>query len=212
MTRLAGDSLAEVWPTIEADDRIRLMREAGEGLAALHATATDGLDPLAIDWTRFIDAQRDSCRERQAARGLGAPWLDAVDDFLARWMPRDDGARVLLHTEVMRQHLLVDRRNDAWRLSGLLDFEPAMIGAPEYEFAAVGVFLTCAEPGMLAAFLDAYGRKADDELPYRVLAFALLHRYSNLRWYLERLPAPDNAGDLEALARRWFTPERAADP
>jgi hygromycin-B 7''-O-kinase len=212
MTRLAGDSLAEAWPSIEVDDRLRLMREAGEGLAALHATATDGLDPLAIDWPGFIDTQRASCRERQAARGLGAPWLDAVDDFLARWMPRDDGPRVLLHTEVMREHLLVDRRNGAWHVSGLFDFEPAMIGAREYELAAVGVFLTCAEPGMLAAFLDACGMDADDELPYRVLAYALLHRYSNLRWYLERLPAPDKAGDLESLARRWFTPGRAADP
>jgi hygromycin-B 7''-O-kinase len=132
--------------------------------------------------------------------------VDAVDDFLVRWIPRVDGAGVLLHTEVMREHLLVERRNGAWRISGLFDFEPAMIGAPEYELAAVGIFLTCAEPGLLGALLDAYGGEVDDELPFRVMAYALLHRYSNLRWYLERLPVVDEAGDLESLARRWFTP------
>jgi hygromycin-B 7''-O-kinase len=182
------------------------MREVGAALAALHATATEEGAPLVVDWPRFVDAQRASCRERQLARGLGAPWADAVGDFLARWTPRDDGARVLLHTEVMREHLLVERREGAWHISGLLDFEPAMRGAPEYEWAAVGIFLACAEPGLLGALLEAYGKAVDDELPLRIMAYALLHRYSNLRWYLERLPVPVDVGDLESLARRWFTP------
>jgi len=206
MTRLFGCSLAEAWQTIETHDRIQLMREVGAALAELHAIATDEPAPLAVDWPQFMDAQRASCRDRQLARGLGAPWVDAVDDFLARWTPGDDGARVLLHTEVMREHLLVERREGAWRISGLIDFEPAMLGAPEYELAAVGIFLTCAEPGLLRAFLDAYGAEVDDELPLRIMAYALLHRYSNLSWYLERLPVPDDVADLESLARRWFTP------
>ena len=206
MTRLPGGSLVEAWPTIGIHDRFRLMREVGAALAELHATATDDLVPLAVDWARFIDTQRASCRDRQLARGLGAPWVDAVGDFLARWTPRNDGARVLLHTEVMRQHVLVERREGAWHVSGLIDFEPAMIGAPEYELSAVGIFLTCAEPGLLGVLLDAYGAEVDDELPLRIMAYSLLHRYSNLRWYLERLPVLDEAGDLELLARRWFTP------
>jgi hygromycin-B 7''-O-kinase len=206
MTRLRGCSLAEAWHTIEARDRLQLMREVGAALAALHATATEGLAALAIDWPRFIEAQRVSCRDRQLARGLGAPWVDAVGDFLARWTPRDDGVRVLLHTEVMRQHILVEPRDGAWHISGLFDFEPAMLGAPEYEWAAVGIFVTCAEPGLLRVLLDAYGAEADEELPLRIMAYALLHRYSSLRWYLERLPVPDDVRDLESLARRWFTP------
>jgi len=206
MTRLSGCSLAEAWQTIEAHDRLQLIRQVGAALAALHATATDELEPLTVDWPRFMDAQRASSRDRQIARGLAAPWVDAVDGFLARWIPREDGAGVFLHTEVMREHLLVERQNGAWHISGLVDFEPAMIGAREYEWAAVGIFLTCAEPGLLAALLDAYGAEVDDELPLRIMAYALLHRYSNLPWYLERLPAPDKIGDLEALARRWFTP------
>ena len=206
MTRLAGCTLAEAWHTIDAPNRAQLMRQMGEALAALHATRTDGLDPLAVDWPGFMGAQRASSRDRQIAKGLAAPWVDSVDDFLARWAPGDGGSRVLLHTEVMREHTLVECRDRVWRVSGLFDFEPAMVGAPGYEFAAVGVFLTCAEPGLLAALLDAYGAAVDDELPMRTMAYALLHRYSNLRWYLERLPAQGRVGDLESLARGWFTP------
>ncbi|WP_368396660.1 phosphotransferase [Streptomyces sclerotialus] len=42
--------------------------------------------------------------------------------------------RSLLHTEVMREHFLVDP--DGWRLTGLLDFEPAMIGDRAYGSSA----------------------------------------------------------------------------
>ncbi|HEU4724954.1 MAG TPA: aminoglycoside 3'-phosphotransferase/choline kinase family protein [Candidatus Eisenbacteria bacterium] len=206
MTRMSGDRLSEAWPTIDPPGRLQLMREMGAALAELHAVATNDLEPLVVDWQRFIDTQRITCRDRQMAKGLAAPWVEAVDDFLARWTPRDDGRRVLLHTEVMREHILVERRGGAWRIGGLIDFEPAMLGAPGYEWAAVGIFVASAEPGLLAALLEAYGADVEDEFPMRTMAYALLHRYSNLRWYLERLPAIDGAGDLESLARRWFTP------
>lgn len=206
MTRLGGVSLAEAWKEIAVGDRLRLMREAGAAVAELHAVSTDGLAPLALDWPRFVEAQRASCRERQLAWGLGSPWVDGIDEFLARWTPRDDGRRVLLHTEIMREHLLVEPLERGWRLSGLFDFEPAMVGAPEYELASIGVFVTSAESGLLGALLGAYGAAVDEEIPLRIMAYALLHRYSNLCWYLERLGIPRAARELEALARQWFSP------
>ena len=203
MTRLRGRSLVEVWPSLRFDERRRLVGEVGASLAQLHARSTDGLAPLAVDWSRFMQEQHDSGRERQAAQGLESRWLEQVEKFLERWYPADDGRRVLLHTEVMREHLLVVQKHDTWQLSGLFDFEPAMVGAPEYEFASVGLFVTCAEPGLFGVALDAYGLRRDDAFPFRVMAYALLHRYSNLRWYLERLPVGGHS-DLESLAQSWF--------
>lgn len=40
------------------------------------------------------------------------------------------------------------------------------------------------------------------------MAHALLHRYSNLRWYLERLPVP-GATTLEELACAWWSARSA---
>jgi hygromycin-B 7''-O-kinase len=204
MMRLPGQSLAEAWPEIGVRERFELMRQLGAGLAELHAIGTDGLDSLVMNWPRFVDVQRISCRERQLAKGLGFPWVDAIDDFLDRRTPSTSGPLVLLHTEIMREHLLVERSQGGWQLSGLFDFEPAMIGHREYEFASAGLFLTCGEPGLLRALLDAYGAEIDAELPLRLMAYALLHRYSNLRWNLERLPTPNVDGDLERLAHQWF--------
>ena len=79
-----------------------------------------------------------------------------------------------------------------------------MVGAPDYELASVGIFVAGAEAGVLRAVLEGYGMGPDDDLAPRIMAYALLHRYSNLRWYLERLPPVPDAKTIEALARGWF--------
>ncbi len=44
----------------------------------------------------------------------------------------------------------------------------------------------------------------DAPLQRRVLAYALLHRYSNLRWYLELVRPGEGITTLDALAARWW--------
>jgi hygromycin-B 7''-O-kinase len=107
----------------------------------------------------------------------------------------------------MREHLLVDGEGDAVRLSGLFDFEPATIGAAEYEFASVGVFFTGGDASLLRRLLLSYGygeAALDEAMARRSMTYALLHRYSNLRWYLERVPPRPGVDSLAALARQWF--------
>jgi len=186
MQRLQGESLATAWPRLDGATRLRLVERVGELLAALHALAPPALGPE--DWDAFVAAQRETAVERQRKRGLDEAWLAQIPAFLAAIdfaTPR----RALLHTEVMREHLLLDDGE----LSGLFDFEPAMVGAPEYELAAVGIFVTGGEPGLFPALMRAYGVASD---PARLLGYALVHRYSNLKWYLERMPA----SSLEELA------------
>jgi hygromycin-B 7''-O-kinase len=99
----------------------------------------------------------------------------------------------------MRQHLTVDESDD-WRLTGLLDFEPAMIGHRCYDFVAVGLYVSRADPRLLTRILRAYGETFD---PRELLACTLLHVYSNLPRYLRELPAPPEP-TLESLAQAWF--------
>jgi hygromycin-B 7''-O-kinase len=113
----------------------------------------------------------------------------------------------LLHTEVMRQHLLAAvGPGGAWRLSGLIDFEPAMRDEREYEFVAVGVFTAAGDGRLLARTLTGYGYRRDQLGPglrRRLLARAILHRYGSLAWWMRRLPEPDRP-TLGALADSWF--------
>ncbi|MFI6099102.1 aminoglycoside phosphotransferase family protein [Lentzea sp. NPDC051213] len=101
---------------------------------------------------------------------------------------------VLLHTEIMSVHLL--QQNG--KLSGLFDFEPAMRGPFEYEFVGAGIFVTKGDRRCWQAMVDAYGRTPD---PRRVLAYTLMHVYSNMTWFMNVMPKADM---LDDLAVRWF--------
>ncbi|MFF8812654.1 phosphotransferase family protein [Streptomyces pactum] len=200
MSRLPGTGLAPAWAGLSPPDRERIVTEAGEVLAALHA-----LDPGPLggalgpgDWGAFIDRQRAGTVARQRSRGLPDAWLEQIPGFLASVeLPRAPRP-TLLHTEFMREHLLVDPAGR--RLTGLFDFEPAMIGDPAYDFVGVGLFVTRGDARLLGRFTRAYGRALP---PETLLAYTLLHVYSNLSWYLKELPAPAD-GTLPALAAGWF--------
>ncbi|MFC5149442.1 aminoglycoside phosphotransferase family protein [Streptomyces aureoversilis] len=200
MSRLPGRNLAQAWDAIPQADRERLVTETGEALAVLHSLDPGPLDDVLGpgDWGIFLDGQRAGAVERQRTRGLPEHWLEQIPDFLASVpLPRAP-QRSLLHTEVMRQHLLVDP--GGWRLTGLFDFEPAMIGDRAYDFVGVGLFVTRGDPKLLARLTESYGRAFE---PTVLLAHTLLHVYSNLPWYMRELGAPAEA-TLPSLAQAWF--------
>jgi len=207
MSRLSGVPLDTVWDQVSAPGRDRLASQLGETIAALHR-----LPPPAIrdwgpaDWPDFVAWRRDQCVSEQRARGLPSSWADQIPGYLDT-VALPSGPPVLLHTEVMRQHLLVGQApGGSWRLSGLIDFEPAMRGEREYEFAAVGAFVAGGDARFLARTLTSYGYHRDQldrDLRRRLLAWSILHRYSNLKRWMERLPEPGGP-TLNALADCWF--------
>lgn len=207
MSRLEGISLAEAWPTIGRGDRLRLAQSLGEALSVLHAIRDPRLMKIRQDWNRFVEAQKASCVERQKLRGLDPFWLEQIPGFLEAAPLGTEAADAFLHTEVMREHILVRDGAEGWALSGLFDFEPAMTGAPEYEFAAVGLFVSCGDSTILRRVLTAYGYsegRLDTAMQNRFLAYTLIHRYCNLPWYFRRLPPPDGTRTPEDLAAHWW--------
>jgi hygromycin-B 7''-O-kinase len=176
-------------------------------MAALHRVPAPAIENWwPGDWAAFAARQRTNCVAAQAELGLAPAWADQIEGFLDS-VTIETGPPVLLHTEIMRQHLLVSQDGrGSWQLSGLFDFEPAMRGAREYEFAAVGVFVSHGDSRFLRRVLTAYGYTAGQlgpDLSRRLFAWTLLHRYSNLPGYLSRLPPPRQP-TLGALAERWF--------
>ncbi|CAL9633021.1 aminoglycoside phosphotransferase family protein [Streptomyces sp. enrichment culture] len=202
MSRLHGESLAGLWDRVPQAGRERVVTQIGETLGVLHSLdpgpLTDVLGPG--EWGAFLDRQRAGAVRRQRRHGLPDRWLEQIPDFLASVeLPRTPRP-ALLHTEVMQQHFLVRDLGDGLRLTGFFDFEPAMIGHRAYDFVGVGLFVTRGDPALLARLCAAYGHRfAPDEL----LAYTLLHVYSDLPWYLRELGAPEEK-TLTALAQEWF--------
>jgi hygromycin-B 7''-O-kinase len=185
MTRLPGRALSDVWPALDARTKLTLSAQLGGVVAALHAIPVDP-DP---GWDTFVEQNRAAAAQRQA----GTPYEDAVDAFLDR-TERPDEPPVLLHTELLGEHLLFD----ADGLCGVIDFADGRVGHPLYEVAAFVEFLSQGEPELLSAFFAGWGRPQPG--PDELLAWDLLHRFGQL----SRLTAVEAPPTLEALARRFF--------
>ena len=128
MSRLPGVPLDTVWDQVP--DRDRLAGDLGEMIAALHEVPPPEIAGWwPDDWPDFVARQREQVVGEQLGLGLPSVWADQIPGFLDE-VTLPVRSPVLLHTEVMREHLMVtEGPGGAWRLSGLIDFEPAMRGA-----------------------------------------------------------------------------------
>jgi len=157
------------------------------------------------DWAEFVAEQRAGCRGRQAGLGLAEEWLAQIPAALD--VELEGSPPVLVHTEIMRGHLFVEQDPAGrWGFSGLIDFEPAMRGAAEYDFVGVGSFVAEGDRRFLGRVLRAYGyRNVDLDFAFRrrMMGWSLLHYYSNLPGWMKRLPEPAEP-TFASLADRWF--------
>ncbi|MBU7596740.1 aminoglycoside 3'-phosphotransferase/choline kinase family protein [Streptomyces sp. P38-E01] len=204
MERLYGESLEDAWPHIPEQGRLDLLDQLGRTLVALHRVPPPAeLGP--DDWQLFLKQQRSACVDRQRALGVGEEWLSRIPEFLDSVALPEPARPALLHTEFMPAHVRVEETVEGWTATGLLDFEPAMRGAPEYDLVAVGIFLTRGRPVLLRRLLTAYGWPDDElaELPRVLMAYTLLHAQCHLPWFMRELP-PGGARSFEELAEVWF--------
>jgi hygromycin-B 7''-O-kinase len=205
MEEMQGSDLRSAWERIPGPDRRRLATELGGALFRLHALPTGSLTAARAGWDVFIAEQRRGCVAHQARQGVDARWLAQIPAYLSSVRLDAPARPVLLHTEIMREHVLVSEHGGVWRLSGLIDFEPATLGHPEYELASVGLFLAEGDAEILGAVVAGHGELAmTAELSRRCMAYALVHRYSNLRWYLDRMPVRPGTTTLDELAEQWW--------
>ena len=196
MARLPGLELTETWSALTHAAQLSLATQLGEALAILYGTAAPPEVPR-LDWPAWRAQQLGVLDATQSAKGCPPPLLSGLRDFVAQ-QPLEAGRTAWLHTEVMREHLLVQETPVGWRLSGLFDFEPSWVAPVDYEFASVGLFFSAGDARLLREVQRAAGVSI---APERLFALAMLHRYANLNWYHRRLGGPPSHA---ALAAAWF--------
>jgi hygromycin-B 7''-O-kinase len=209
MEKLRGIPLDRVWSGLRPAEQRRVIEQIGEGIRDLHSLPAGLFTEVPFKWDPFIDHQQAALLDNHRRYGLDQAWVDQLGTYMdACPLAPHDPARIgPLHTELMQEHIFVKESSGRWTVSGLIDFEPSMAGHVEYEFPAVGLFLTQGNRDLLRCFLAAYGYRTEDldrEFSRRLMGFMLLHRYSNLTWFLTFLPSGLKAARLEHLEQFWF--------
>ncbi len=208
ITRVPGVPLARIWPEVDDAKKAKLLANFGAAIAALHRIATATAEETAT-WRAFMARQVSNCVENHRGKKLPGELIKQIPDYIAPALPVIESSPVVfLHTELMSDHVLVDP--DELTVTGLIDFEPSTMGAVEYDFTGVPIFITQGRPQLLRAFLQGYGyRWENPDFPSARLAmtYNLLHRYSNLNWFLDLLGErrPQNITRLEELEQFWWS-------
>ncbi|MFT7688341.1 MAG: hygromycin-B 7''-O-kinase [Candidatus Azotimanducaceae bacterium] len=203
MQKVEGRCLSDIWLNLTVDEKMQIVRKIGSVTKEMHNLSIEDLPPTLKNWNDFIRSQGESAFLKQKENGLDEQYLEEIPSFLKSVeLPQSD-RQSFLHTELMRDHIFVERTSGEWRITGIIDFEPSTVGNAEYDFASVGLFITQGEPRLFEYFLEGYGfDPMDQHLHKRVMVYAILHRYSSLKWYLSFMPKGSN---LIALSKFWFT-------
>jgi hygromycin-B 7''-O-kinase len=180
-----GQAIREVWPAIPADNRLALAAELGELIRAVHNTPlvdTEHFDPRPVAWQVFVqERQAAALDELRQKAGLPEKVLAEIGELFAQGEPALPAGfqPCLLNADVTEDHLLLVEQNGRWRLSALIDWADAEVGAPAYEWPALWFSACQQEAAVLRHFARAYDPTLilDEAFAREALLYTLLHRF-----------------------------------
>ncbi|WP_086827635.1 phosphotransferase family protein [Allokutzneria sp. NRRL B-24872] len=197
-----GQELGECWSEMIGEEREDIAHQLGLTLADLHDSRHGELP--ATPWADFVAQQRAGLVQRQ--RSLGAPpqWLKLLTPFLDEMDQLASDELVLLHTRLTFSTALARHGPGGWTVTGVQDFEHAMLGPREFDIAWTLLSVAKGKRPLVRRMLDGLGvQRRDLELQRRLLGMVLVHPAFDLTKCLRRLGVP-RLSTMNALARRWF--------
>ncbi len=209
-SRLPGEELIDVWGDMSRSNREELCFDLGKLVERIHSVDPRQLPDLRQSWSGFLEGQLRGCRDRHASWGMGPDRLPEIDEVLGSidWEAEKNRPVHILHTELMRDHVMVEKHNGRWRITGIFDFGDAIFAPREYEFVSAGCLLGGGEPGMFSAFLEGYGYDPEPGFVRKMTAYLLIHRYGRIEWIKRYVPPPVIPRSLSDLGRIWYEVSR----
>ena len=209
VTAVPGITLHQVWDQVTPEDRVSLCRELTDFIAHVHSLPVPRSPELAIDWSGFMTRQIAGCVAMHRSRGLGEPWVSRVADYIAAHhhrIPLHPEREVLVCADYHQFNTLVEKTGDTWRIASIIDFADAVVGDPEYDVAAPAILIARGHRDALHALLTGLGYSPDSfssDLKHRLMTHVLLHKYSDLSWYLAMFEIGDDCTMDQLIDILW---------
>ena len=164
--RLEGRNGLEAWSSIDPISREQISYDLGQALATIHSQRYQrygGYDDkhkqlgTSDNWRSYLlDKAAENLILLWQCEGLPTVLLYGVEDYLMRTTIPARPTPALVHGDFGLHNVMLSRIGQRWRISGLLDFEWALVGDAEFEFAT-GLLVEPDEVNPLAApFIQGY--------------------------------------------------------
>lgn len=202
MQKLEGSPLKSVWNLLSIWEKKCILGQIADILKELHSITLEQTESRGENWNSFISSQRINLLKNHSEFGLDHAWTKKIIQFIQNTDPIEfSSTTAICHTEIMKEHIFVTKGLNGFKVTGLIDFEPSMAAIPEYDFCSVGLFVSAGEEGLFKHFLKSYGYRGSSTGIMRML---LLHRYSNMKWFISTIPDSLDLRSIEDLSNYWF--------
>lgn len=187
MERLPGAPLSQHWNALTLEEKCAIAAQIGHAMRALHSVPISDLKAFTKapeHWVRRMRAraantpkfpQEYHLPERLLSELI--PYLNAnLDAMTPDFSPR------LLNADLHGDHVLIEKRDDRWTVTGIIDFGDAEVGPAEYEWFALCLDAFRGDQDVIRAFFTAYGwpLPMDAATRRRLKLTLLLFRFPNI--------------------------------
>lgn len=208
-SRLAGVLLADVWPSLDMEQKRSIMVQTGQVLRELHAVTFDEDIAIKVDWPSYLQDLTAGCLARHQRRnmpegllGQVLPYIQAAGDFAEAGEPR------FIHMDIHPWNLMAKQEEGGWKLDGLLDFGDAIVGhSDRFELLTPLLFMAQGSPVLLKALLESYGGMGDTSaavLQRQLTACMLVRPDSDVMFCMRQVPATGPRDTWDRIAAQMF--------
>jgi hygromycin-B 7''-O-kinase len=209
-TRLSGTSLADVWPSLEREQKSSIMMQTGQLLREFRTVTFGEKIAIKVDWPSYLDDLIAGCMARHQRRMMPKelltqvmPYIEAAGDFAKSGEPR------FIHMDIHPWNLMATQdEGGRWRLSGVLDFGDAIVGnSDRFELLTPIMFMAQGDPLLTKSLLQSYG--AIDEIDASTLqtqltACMLIRPDSDVTFCMQQVPISGPRDTWAQIATQMF--------
>lgn len=203
MTRVPGELLIDVWPDLSFAEQIGIAGDLGKLIKQMHGLSLSVYENLDRRFDEWIMDQKKQVRDHQEKTGLSSQLVEEVSNYVSTF--ETNGESVLLTGEYTPFNLIVNKVDDLWTLTGLIDFADCFIGESTYDLLGPVLFTFYKKDGLTRAFFEGYGCELSEEMRVRLMQLLLLHRFSHLPSYMEGETEMNDIKSLDDLSKRFFS-------
>jgi hygromycin-B 7''-O-kinase len=181
LSLLPGEAWREARAGMNCAEQLGTLRELGRIMRLTHKLPLPNERnwPATSDWPTFVASRRPRlAAELREHTSLPGHLIGKIAS-LVKETDWQTARPCLLHADLTEDHLLVNRQDGRWVLSGLIDWADAEVGDPYYEWVALWFSICRRDARLFRGFLSGYDSalRLDDIQASRLLAFTVLHRF-----------------------------------
>lgn len=209
LSRLNGVLLADVWPSLDIEQKRSIMIQTGQVLRELRTVTFDENISIKVDWSSYMQDLVSGCLARHERRRMPSGLLAQVLSYIEE---TDDlansGELRFIHMDIHPWNLMAKQKDGQWKLDGLLDFGDAIVGRSDrFELLTPMIFMGQGNPLLLKALLESYDAIGDisaSALQRQLAACMLIRPDSDVMFCMQQVPITGPRDTWEQIAAQIF--------